>query len=113
VEQVSKQVLEAVEGRLSALEKDNTEVANKLSFFKDRMNKFEDRFDQLSTASDERIEDAITAYLNDSSHFCDCVNSVIENYMEKYADETPAETIRREVRDMINNGDIVVSIDTV
>jgi hypothetical protein len=88
-------------------------VVPQLEELKNRVQRLEDRYQQLGGATDERIDDAITAYLNDSDHFCDRVNSVIENYMEKDISETPTEKIRREVRDMINNGDIVVSIDTV
>lgn len=99
MEQVSKQVLESLVPQFEAL--------------RDRMQRIEDRYQQLGGATDERIDDAITAYLNDSDHFCDRVSSLIENWAEKNEDDTPAGRIKRVVRDMISDGDIVVNLDTM
>lgn len=99
VEQVSKQVLE--------------NIVPQLEGFKDRVQRLEDRYQQLGSATDERIDDAITAYLNDSDHFHHRVECVIEEWAEKNEDDTPSGRIKRVVRDMIDSGDIVVSLDTM
>lgn len=99
MEQVTKQVLGSMVPQFEAL--------------RDRMQRLEDRYQQLGGATDEHIDDVIAAYLNDSDHFCDRVTSVIEDWADKQDEETPTGRIKRAVRDMIDSGDIVVNIDTV
>ena len=77
-----------------------------------RMQRLEDRFDHLETASDERIDGVITEYLKESSYFRTRVFALVDDWMDNN-DETPDEKIKRAVSDMINSGDIVVSIDTI
>lgn len=110
VEQVSKQVLESIVPQVKQMAEN---IVPQLEEFKDRVQRLEDRYQQLGGATDEHIEEVIIDYLNDSDHFSRRIYGLIEDWAEKNEDDTPAGQIKRVVCDMINDGDIVVSLDTM
>lgn len=76
-----------------------------------RLQRLEDRYQQLGGATDERIDDQITAFIDENDHFIERVRVIVDSWADM--NETPEYRIKRAVRDMIDNGDIVVNIDTV